>query len=103
MRTQSANRINGRTLAAVPAICERKLDMTVLNGCGKTPATNVGALKRRTRSTRQMIFDTRTAICANSQFSDSQRWRLRNEICYFVLTDGHLSLLLLATSELCGP
>ena len=37
MRTLSANRINGRTLAAVPAICERKLDMTVLKSAGGFP------------------------------------------------------------------
>jgi hypothetical protein len=58
MHTQSTD-LNGRPVAAIPAICERKLDMTVLIDAGKTPATNVGVVKRRSRSTRQMFFDAR--------------------------------------------
>lgn len=38
MHDQSLDRMNGRTLAAVPAICERKLDMTVLKNAGDMPA-----------------------------------------------------------------
>jgi hypothetical protein len=85
MRKPSSNRINGRALSAVPAICERKLDMTVLNDAGNIPATNVGALKRRSRSTRQMIFESCARISANSQFSDSKRNPSRNKNCYCAL------------------
>ena len=58
MRTQSANRTNGRTLAAVPAICERKLDMTVLNDAGRLPRRMLVQLSAE-RVQRVKCFSTR--------------------------------------------
>jgi hypothetical protein len=59
MHTQSLNRLIGWTLLAALAVCERKLDMTVLDMREGFPRRSVGVAKRRSRSFRQMIFDAR--------------------------------------------
>lgn len=90
MHPQSTNRINGRRLAAVPAICERKLDMTVLKSAGGFPRRMLvhlsAELVQRVKSFSTLA--SQSAQIRNFRITRGVRREIKN--CYFALTtDAH--------------
>jgi hypothetical protein len=69
MHDQSASRTNGRTRAAVLAMCVRRVLITILKSAGMLPARKVDRYKRREIPAVKLFVLAACEILARAQFS----------------------------------